>query len=198
MGKTGSGSAAVLPSGKSVAVGRGLSHPLILCGGRIWLLADMVLLVALSWLCHPPVASLSMLLLSHPRRNSLFVGISTFLARRAHAGTAGSPRNHLQTSYGTQFSRTCPGKMGGSQSPPSDSQDKTSLSSGTLFPSSHPRFSWGCPCGVPALHAVCSGPVHVCTHMPLACEMKPPTTWDRLGINLKILPGLNWKKSSCF
>lgn len=59
------------------------------------------------WLCpgcatHPLSARLT-LLLSHPGRNSLFVGISTFLARRAYAGTAQSPvttcKPHTELSF---------------------------------------------------------------------------------------------------
>lgn len=113
MGKTGSVSAAVLPLGKSVAVGSGLSDPLILCGGRLWLLADMVLLVAVSWLCHPPVATL-FYAAPFPSREKFpfFVGISTFLARHAHAGTARSLCNHLQTSYGARLFQNLPWENG--------------------------------------------------------------------------------------
>lgn len=177
MGKTGSVSAAVLPLGKSVAVGRGLSDPLILYGGRVWLLADTVLLVALSWLCHPPVASSSYAAPFPSREKFPFCGNFHFPGKTCLCWHCTVPCNHLQTSCGTRLSRTCPEKMDGSQGPPAFClQEKASLSSGTLSPSSHPRFSWCCPHRVPALHTGCSGPIHVCTHMPLVCKIKPPTT----------------------
>lgn len=152
------------------------------------------------WLCpgcatHPFVSS-SYAAPFPSREKFPFCGNFHFPGKTCLCWHCTVPCNHLQTSYRTQLSRTCPEKMDGSQGPPAFClQEKVSLYSGTLTPSGHPRFSWRCPHWVPALHAGCSGPIHVCTHMPLVCKIKPPTTWDKLGINLKTLPGLNWKKS---
>lgn len=144
MGKTGSVSAAVLPLGKSVAVGSGLSDPLILCGGRIWLLADVVLFVTV-----PPTCCQLVLCCSFPIQGEipLFVGISTFLVRHAHAGTARSLCNHLQASYGIQLSRTCPGRMDGSQGPSPVSKRKPACPVGPFSQAATQDSHGGVPMG---------------------------------------------------
>lgn len=196
MEKTGSVSAAVLPLGKSVAVGCRLSDP-----DPVWwqeLAAGRHSAVGGSVLAVPPTCCQLVLCCSFPIQAEipflwefpLSWQDMLMLALRSPPVTTCNP--HMELS----FSEPALGRWMVPRVPHPVSKTKPACPVGPFSQArGPPRLSWGCHCGVLALHVGCSGLIHVCTHISLVYEMRPPTTWDWLGINLKILPGLNWKKS---
>lgn len=109
----------------------------------------LVLLIALSWLLHPPVASSPGTTPFPAREKFPFRGNSLFPGKACLRRHCTVPFNLLQTLCGGQLPRACPGRVEGSQGPSSIFRTKLAQLVG---PSSHPGLCraagvspWG-PC----------------------------------------------------